>query len=474
MERNHILRKALAVGIILLFVGTSVVPFTAQNIGEKSSLLTQYGNHAPIRIIGNDGFTPENGVTGGNGTANDPYRIENWVIVSDGSASQGIFIHDTDAYFVIRNCMVSGFHHPDEYHQGIQLSVVSNGRIEDTTMSECQTGINIRSSTENEIINCTCSDYPSDIGFGIAINRSMNITILSSKCYKMYNGIEINESWDIIIKKTECNNNTHCGLLSNVVDQTAMRFLIEDCMFHNNSFAGIVLRSSTQHSSYSIIRNCSFYYHQSNLYYGSYGIELTNLCNNIIENCFFYRNAYGLELGQGSCYNSIRNCSFLSQYRAGVSIDGYWPFNKIQSNNEISYCDFFDNGCISAPQPNCGISLFFSRGTKIHHCNIANNPVYGIYSWFSVAQITSNNIFNNYNYTYDPPNAGACIHRSFLDLRSNWWGTSQGPNITIIFLPGIFLPIRITDNGDTVLRFKGLALLRPWLSEPVPDTGRHT
>jgi parallel beta-helix repeat protein len=456
-------RKCLAVGIILLFVWTSIIPSTAQNV-EKPSLLTQYGNHAPIRINGNDEFTTENGVTGGSGTANDPYRIENWVIVSDNSTSQGIFINDTDAYFVIRNCSVSGFHYLDEFRQGINLSEVTNGKIEDTTASECPTGISIRSSTENEIINCTCSDG-SDVGYGIAINRSTNITILSSNCYNMYGGIEINESSDIIIKKTECYNNTYSGLVSNDVGKTAMRFLIEDCMFYNDYHSGIILSSSTQHSSYSIIRNCSFYQQGSGQ--GS-GITLSNICNIIIENCVFYRNAVGLYIVYKSNNNSIRNCSFLSQFSTGVWIKGNWPFNKVQMNNEISYCDFFDNGLGNDEFLSEGIFISSARGTKIHHCNISNNWFRGISSQRSFAQINSNNIFNNNIYDAGV-GAGVYSIRSFLDLRSNWWGTSQGPNITMPFFP-----LRITDHGDTVLYGRGLILFRPWLSELVPNAGRQT
>jgi parallel beta-helix repeat protein len=43
MERNQISRKGLTFGIILLFIGTSIIPSTAQNIW-KPSLLTSRGN----------------------------------------------------------------------------------------------------------------------------------------------------------------------------------------------------------------------------------------------------------------------------------------------------------------------------------------------------------------------------------------------------------------------------------------------
>jgi parallel beta-helix repeat protein len=208
--------------------------------------------------------------------------------------------------------------------------------------------------------------------------------------------------------------------------------------------------------------------------YGRYGVFSDDFSNNIIENCVFYGNTYGVYLEYKSNNNSIRNCSFLSQYHAGVRIDRNWPF--CQMNNEISYCDFFDNGLDNYVTESGGILIFYARGTKIHHCNIANNWYCGIFSFRSFAQITSNNIFNNN--IYGSSGGGVLCLCSFLDLRSNWWGTSQGPNITMIcsvpFLGPYYLPIRITDHGDTVIRLRGLTRLRPWLSEPVPDAGLQT
>jgi len=56
MERNHILRKGLAVGIILLFVGTCIIPSTAQNI-EKPSLPTLRGNWLYVGGSGPGNYT---------------------------------------------------------------------------------------------------------------------------------------------------------------------------------------------------------------------------------------------------------------------------------------------------------------------------------------------------------------------------------------------------------------------------------
>jgi parallel beta-helix repeat protein len=432
--------------------GTIIIP--GNRIGN-----TMAGNHPPIRIIGNDQFTPENGVTEGSGTPNDPYIIENWVIISDGHASQGIFINGTDAYFVIRNCTITGFHDPNEHRQGIQLSVVTHGGIEETTIVECQTGIDIRYSMENKILNCSCSDYAYQNAYGIYIYYSINITVISSLCNNMDCGVFLVESSDITIQKTECSDNVNFGLLADVPHQGILHFLIEDCSFQDNGFRGIWL-SGSRNTTSSIIRNCSFH--------GSLrGIHIDFVSSNIIENCVFGYNIRGLQL-EKSDKNTIKNCSFHSNSEAALIIQGglIIPCWK----NNVSYCDFTDNLI--------GVLLLDTWRNKIHHCTIANNSYIGVISTSSSSdQITLNNIVNNgRNNTSALDLAGAYSCRSFLDLRHNWWGSAKGPSVSLLIGVNYWwkvLPIRIVNNSDVVMLRYGAAIHFPWLSAPVPDAGRQ-
>src|SRR4030067_2601518 len=49
-----------------------------------------YVPRAPILIVGDAGFTPDNGVTGGSGTPSDPYVIEGWGIGASFAAGVSI------------------------------------------------------------------------------------------------------------------------------------------------------------------------------------------------------------------------------------------------------------------------------------------------------------------------------------------------------------------------------------------------
>jgi hypothetical protein len=171
MDKYPLLRKSLTVGIILLFVVTSSIPSFAQNIDEKVSLiLSRGGNHAPIRISGNDEFTPENGVTGGDGTANNPYLIENWVFVG---SEQAISIWNTDVYFIIRNCTIRGF------SNGIWFITVANGRIEKTTIDVSENGMIIENSRNIMITDNTVNSVLVNIGLDSAYNMNISRNIFT-------------------------------------------------------------------------------------------------------------------------------------------------------------------------------------------------------------------------------------------------------------------------------------------------------
>ncbi len=100
-----------------------------------------YTVHSPILIEGNAAFTAANGVTGGSGTAADPYLIASWSI--DASAADGIVVRNTTAPFRIQAVLVSSGGYT---HDGIVLDNVSWGTIENATATQDATGIVLRGS----------------------------------------------------------------------------------------------------------------------------------------------------------------------------------------------------------------------------------------------------------------------------------------------------------------------------------------
>ncbi|MBN1861367.1 MAG: right-handed parallel beta-helix repeat-containing protein [Candidatus Thermoplasmatota archaeon] len=431
------------------------------------------GNHAPIQIIGNDQFTIENGVTGGSGTEEDPYIIENWIIENDGSASQGILINNTDVYFIIRNCIIRGFYSPEEWLRGVIFSKVTNGLIQDSNISESAIGISLESSSFIKIINCSCSDspiYPE--GYGIHIYKSINISISSTNCFNMCYGLNALYSHNISVRKSKFYNNIEYGMVS--MEEPYLNFLIEDCNFSNNRYYGVILHGSfsSPQDSGTIIRNCSFL---ANGLQGNFivsGLEIKYLLNTIIENCSFIENGLGIYVGEKSSDITIKNCSFIRNEQDGLQVAGAFMDLSFDPRVEISHCDFVENSC--------GLLFFATHRTKVHHCNFINNSDFGVSQLFCTSCITYNNFINNGWASTENFTCGAFIWSSFADLRYNYWEAPGGPNFSWVIpirksSTYKLIPIHTSENADTILLIKmGIVRYRQWLSEPVPDAGRQT
>lgn len=111
-------RITITVGLVaLLLLGGSLVPRGASAAGR-------YPYHPYIYISGDDSFTAANGVRGGNGTASNPYVIEDWDITTTPADGGAILLFNVYKYFVIRNVTIHGT------SDGIVMGNVINGRVE--------------------------------------------------------------------------------------------------------------------------------------------------------------------------------------------------------------------------------------------------------------------------------------------------------------------------------------------------------
>ncbi len=97
------MRATLAGVIALLTVIVSVTPPHPSETAEQGPSGTCL-DHAPIRIAGDGEFTWTNGVTGGSGTAVDPYVVEGWRI--DPGVSWGLQLTNTNAYVLLRGLCI--------------------------------------------------------------------------------------------------------------------------------------------------------------------------------------------------------------------------------------------------------------------------------------------------------------------------------------------------------------------------------
>jgi len=470
------MKKGISIGIIALFIVSAVSPMV---IGFKSDAvkserdefrdLTPYlvnignGNHPPIIIDGNDDFTSENGVTGGSGIEEDPYIIEDWVILGDGSDGKGIFIKNTDAYFVIRNCIVS--HFSGNYGRGIVLSNVQNGRIESSITYENYLGIWVlKNSSYIYIVNCSSGNYSINWAKSIRCDNSKYISIISSECHDSDYGILLNETSYVIIENSSFYNNYWYGIwgIGNY-RYSIHNYTINGCKIYNNSHDGIDIHSRyidifRTHSGHIHITNCEIYDNGiPELKPQRYsGLSIAGLHDTIIENCTIYHNGEGIVLG--SCTNNIiKNCSIFNHisshssgiFAAGIQIhgNGFTLGYKMRgSHNEITNCEIFDN--------EMGLFLVRSK-TLVQKNNIFNNSVQGIHTvYFDMSHINYNNIYGNG--FHENSDGTVMVTISFADLRNNWWGSLDGPKI---------------GHYKDIFPLFGIVRFMPWATEPIPDAG---
>ena len=162
MRRVRIAGEGLAF-LLALAAFVALVPANASAVTA--------GPHPSILIDGDSSFTALNGVTGGNGTAADPYVIDGWNISDDSQTA--IEIRNTRAPFVIRSVTVTGGGGAD----GVALTNVFNGRIESSgfdTRARCirmdsSGGITVQA---NNLYNCLVA--------GVSVSRSRQVVVRSN------------------------------------------------------------------------------------------------------------------------------------------------------------------------------------------------------------------------------------------------------------------------------------------------------
>jgi len=245
----------------LIIASLMVSAISLFSISSSSAAPDGLTPHAPIYIISNDNFIPANGVVGGIGTENDPYTIENWVISAENA--HGIWIENTTAYFIVRNCLVENG--VDNYY-GIYLENVVNGRVENCISRNNYDGIHQSYSSYMSFSYNTLENNYDD---GIHVNYS-------SYTSASYNTFENNNSDGIQLSDSSYNSVSHNT-------------------FDNNHASGVHLQSNSSNNTVD-----------NNLCVNSiYGIHLSDSDNNLISNNICKNNTMGIRL-KGSSINVIQ------------------------------------------------------------------------------------------------------------------------------------------------------------------------
>jgi parallel beta-helix repeat protein len=186
-----------------------------------------FTNHEPIEIDSNSDFEALG--FPGSGTSEDPYIIEGYSIESTGTLSYGIYVTDTTAHFIIRNC------HIVQDYFGIYVREVApytSKIINNTCLGNTNTSIGIVVETRGcSVINNTCSNSSQ----GIRTILARFITIEGNKISNCYDqGINIHLSYSNNITYNELTNCTEFGVA--LVGGLSYYNLVHHNIFIDNAF----------------------------------------------------------------------------------------------------------------------------------------------------------------------------------------------------------------------------------------------
>ncbi len=295
------------------------------------------------------------GVTGGTGTAIDPYIIQGWEIVT--SSSVAIHIQNTHSFFIIRNVALHG---PGVTGQseGIYLDNVQNGEIQSASITNFYYGLQIAGGSANKIttsnlLNNTMGLYMTGgTQNSISANQLNNNTLygawISSSTRNSFTGNNASLNGlgvcpyqnGVGFLITGGSNNTFANNVA--IENLCYGFnttFATDNVYRNNSVSknqfGIIF---TQTSRNLIIgNNATGLLPPSIITYGV-GLEFGNTYNSVTQNRFTNID-YGVYVTNSS-RNTIYNNVFLNaqvsddwNYSKGPSLQNYWNITKTPGRN---------------------------------------------------------------------------------------------------------------------------------------------
>jgi parallel beta-helix repeat protein len=346
-----------------------------------------------ICIEGDDNFTALNGVNGGgDGSAGNPYVIENWKI--DASENIGIHIKDTRKHFLIRNCLVENG--GSNYH-GIYLENARNARVENSVVENCHYGIYSSESAGIALRNNTCSNNAHSGIYLYFLGTLENVVLENNTCDNNYYGIfvDCDSLPNAVVNNNRCRNNQSHGIyLKNSINS-----ILENNTCNSNNDCGIYLWPAAGDNLKNNTCNNN-----------STGIYLRYSSNNYLEN------------------NSARNNS-----SSGI---------RIQAGDEPADNNVISNNTVENSYE--GIYLYHSKNNLIENNICDNNTLNGIILDYS----DHNNLENNTcNYNTDP---GIYLyHSSNNTLTKNTCNHNDAPGIKLFSSPNNSLDNNVCEYNSS-------------------------
>lgn len=323
-----------------------------------------------IHIVGDDDFTEENGVRGGSGTAEDPYRIANWTIVP--TERFGISIENTRAHVVLQNVTI-----PEAVGNGVFLSDVGNVSIRDVHIWSAGTKAIEVFDAENLVVErVRLGDPPGPVSEG------EELRIVRGEQVRVANVSTGETSWPLIVSGSS------------------------DVRVEHSTFRG----AGTQP------------------FVNSFGNENLTVANSVIENAIFGVSGdhTGVRLDNNEFVDGpFALSSTLGDYERFTLCGNLFEGQADQSNFSLGEIDSWEFVGNTVRNNTDGLWL---RGSNL---TIAHNVFENMTGEGSRAlETTSDNLTAYRNKFQNNELVALELHGGWADVRYNWWNDPAGPNVS--------------------------------------------
>ncbi|NHI82681.1 MAG: hypothetical protein EAX81_00065 [Candidatus Thorarchaeota archaeon] len=320
--RRESLIRTISLGLILLIAIPSGIlllsdrlPFDTPRSPIGTNRMSGDVYHASIFIDSDDVFVTL-GIPG-DGSSDDPYRIENYLI--DGTAADHcIYITGTTVHFTIKNCTLRGIAASGK--SGIYLDSTEKALIMNNTAFNCSAGLVLYYADNNTIKDNSL--YENEIG--ISVTWGENNTIENNNCsYNVNDGIQLSHG-------------------------------------HRNRLRNNLLLMNEEHDIYGWRSN---YNNVSDNTMGGgdwkagifwYDSDYCRIEDNLVQDCINGMDIYFCDYFE-VINNTVKRCNI------GIWVSSYSYHNLV-----------FDNFCT---EDNTGILISNNSGNEVYDNNCTNNQV---------------------------------------------------------------------------------------------------
>lgn len=409
--------------------------------------------HSSISINSDSGF--ETYGFPGNGSENNPYRIENLLIETNDF--YGIYISSTTKHFIIKECTI------DAYYQTIDINYIADNTatiINNTLKNMEGDGISIISANGANITkNKITADYSTIYtNYGISLSISSNLTIKSNEVYGFEIGILLSQNNHYVANNTVKDSKWIGIHVDGCLDST----IINNTLFNDGFF--IRAENVTGYFSSTFANNTingkpfAFFYNTDDLTINEqfYGQIIFLECNRVVikdqilnyaggairfidcndleiyNNTFNFNDYFGVRTENCSSVrinnNTFNNDMYGIQIYDGINSNT--TNNSFYKNNDYLLADSYGLYCENCTSSNftknyivnhrVGFHLHWSQNNKIVNNSFIGNIIYGLRLFESSANVIFSNVFNSNNL--------GGTSQAFDDGINNWYDelTSKG------------------------------------------------